>query len=86
MFTSNGYRMLVVSNRYPLLGEQIKAARVAKGFSREELAVAVGKSWPTIRSYEHGKATPPLDVLGALADVLDVTVSSLLENVLIEFR
>lgn len=62
------------------LGPRLQGAREAAGLSREQLAVMIDKSWATVRAYELGNATPPLNVLMRLAVALDVTVSELLDE------
>ncbi|CUR54204.1 hypothetical protein NOCA2140027 [metagenome] len=60
-----------------ILPHNLSCARVRCGLSREQTAVAVGRSWATVRGYELGTTTPPLDVLSALADLYGVSVGSL---------
>lgn len=62
------------------LGDRLLAARTASQLSREQVAVAIGKSWASVRAYELGAATPPLDVLSELASVLGVTVGDLVDE------
>ena len=62
------------------LGHRLQAARVSAGLTREQLATAIDKSWPTVRAYELGQATPPLSVLYRLADAFGVPVADLLDD------
>lgn len=57
---------------------RVRAARVAAGLSRAELAAALGASPRTVTSWEHGVRTPPVEVLVAIAGVLGVPAGSLL--------
>lgn len=61
-----------------MIGEQIKAARKAKGVSQEELAVRLGVVRQTVSKWENGMSVPDADVLIKIAELLDVTVSQLL--------
>jgi len=45
--------------------------------SRQQLAVAIGRSYHTVVSYEHGRATPPLPMLRAVAATLGTSVAYL---------
>lgn len=62
-------------------GSRLKAARLAAGKSREELSIDVGKSHPTIVSYETGRATPGADTLAKLADATQVDPGELFDVV-----
>lgn len=61
-----------------ILPRNLSAARTQARLSREQVATEIGKSWATVRAYELGAATPPLDVLSALADTFGVTVAALI--------
>lgn len=54
--------------------------RRSRGLTREALAVAVGRSFHTVRAYELGATVPSGQVLGRLADVLDVQVDDLFDR------
>lgn len=60
-------------------GRRLRKARLAAGLKREHLAVAIGRSAPTISMYEHGTGYPTVPVLAALADTLDVAVDDLFD-------
>lgn len=55
-----------------MIGERIKAARVAKGLSLRALAELVGVSHQAIFKYETGKDVPASEVLLALSEALGV--------------
>jgi transcriptional regulator with XRE-family HTH domain len=55
----------------------LRDARVAAGLSREQVALARGKSYLTIRSYELGQVVPPGNELVALAALYGVKVEDL---------
>lgn len=61
-----------------MLGENIKRARKAKGFSQEELAVRLNVVRQTVSKWENGLSVPDADVLPQMAELLDVPVSRLL--------
>lgn len=49
-------------------GSKLKAHRIAHGVTREQLAVAVDKSYGSIVAYELGRAVPGADTVARLAD------------------
>ncbi len=59
------------------IGQRIKAFRMGKGMSPEELAERIGVSRAAIYRYEGGHP-PKLDTLGKIADGLNVTLPNLL--------
>lgn len=60
------------------LGQNIQAARKAKGLSQEILAEQVGVSRQALGKWEKDTALPSLDNLRVLAAVLDVSMDELL--------
>jgi transcriptional regulator with XRE-family HTH domain len=56
---------------------KLLVARLAKGLSRPELALAAGVSDETIRRAEHGHKVPRPGTVAALAAALDVDTMSL---------
>jgi transcriptional regulator with XRE-family HTH domain len=48
---------------------RLRSAREYAHLSREQVAVAVCRSFPTIVSYERGTILPPADMLAALAEL-----------------
>jgi transcriptional regulator with XRE-family HTH domain len=60
-------------------GHRLRQARKASGVRYEHLAVAVGRSTDTLRSYEAGRVDPPASVVARLADALDVDPGELFE-------
>lgn len=52
----------------------------ASGLSREQLAVAIGRTFDSVASYEWGRMNPPVATLRAIARALDTTASALLEG------
>ena len=61
-----------------MLNENIKHFRKAKGISQEEMAVKLNVVRQTISKWENGLSVPDADVLIHMAELLDVSVSSLL--------
>jgi transcriptional regulator with XRE-family HTH domain len=59
---------------------RVREARAAAGLTREEAAVAIGRSFQTIRSYEEGRISPPAAMLGRLAAALGVGVEDFFES------
>ena len=60
-------------------GKRIEAARKAKGLTQAEVARRLGWSPSNYGRIEHGRITPSLRSLEAIARALDVAVSSLAE-------
>ena len=56
----------------------LKAARVNKGLTQEDVAKKVRKSKNTIVSYEKGKSTPDIETGKALASLYGVSVDDLI--------
>lgn len=61
------------------IGKKIKQYRKGK-MTQQELANLIGRTESSIRKYEKGLVTIPLDVLGKIASILDVTVFQLMGN------
>lgn len=60
------------------LGVNIRAARLAAGLTRAELAVACRHGESSVIAWENGLRYPSLATLAAIADALDVTPGDLL--------
>lgn len=56
------------------IGEQIRAARRAKGLTQDGLAMRADRTPESISNLERGKTKPNLDTLIALASVLDLSL------------
>lgn len=61
-----------------MLCENITRFRKAKGLSQEELAVRLNVVRQTVSKWERGLSVPDSELLIALADVLEIPVSTLL--------
>jgi ribosome-binding protein aMBF1 (putative translation factor) len=57
----------------------IKAARVAKDWSQEELAARIGKTPESISNIERARQLPAIDTLLDLARVLELSVPEMIE-------
>jgi transcriptional regulator with XRE-family HTH domain len=61
------------------LGRRLRDARVFRGLTQDELGVAIGldegNACIRVGRYESGQVTPPLAVLGRLAQALQVPVA-----------
>jgi transcriptional regulator with XRE-family HTH domain len=66
--------------RYEFQGSRLRAQRRDKGFSREALGLAAGRSYQAISQYERGRVTPPADIVGALASVLGCSPDAFYAN------
>jgi transcriptional regulator with XRE-family HTH domain len=59
------------------IGQSIRKARKAKGYSLEAVAHISGVSVTTIAQWERGERSPNLATLILVADVLDITLDEL---------
>lgn len=62
------------------LGKKIRALRLKKGLSQEQLGKAVGVSEPMICMIERGTKNPSLQIGAEIAAVLGITIDELLED------
>lgn len=60
------------------IGERIKAARKAVGFSQTELANRLGKTLRTIQKYESGEIEPSIAMINTIAKELNVSPADLI--------
>lgn len=67
-----------------MLNENIKAIRKSKGLSQQELAVKLNVVRQTIYKWEQGLSVPDSDMLISLSEVLEIPVSTLLGETVIE--
>ena len=51
-------------------GKALRREREMRNKRREDLAVALNRSYENIRAYETGRTDPPASVLASLADVI----------------
>jgi transcriptional regulator with XRE-family HTH domain len=63
-----------------LVGPNVKAARIRKSLSQEELAAKASLSVSYISMLERGQRVPPLDTLEVLARALSIEPLALLEK------
>lgn len=61
------------------IATRVKAARLAKDWSQEELATRIGKTPESISNIERAKQLPALDTLLDLAGVLDLSAIDMIE-------
>lgn len=54
------------------IGRRIKAARKAAKISQTDLANRINKTLRTVQKYESGEIVPSIDMIGQIAEVLDV--------------
>jgi transcriptional regulator with XRE-family HTH domain len=59
------------------LGTNIVYLRTQKGLNQKDFAAKIGVSQVSLSNYEHGKQTPPLEMLVKIADALDVSLDDL---------
>ena len=64
-----------------MIGDRIKAARLAKGMSGDDLARAIGASRQTVSNWERGVYTPSRDNIFALSKALDIAPETMMKEV-----
>jgi len=64
----------------PSLAHRLTVTRQSANLSREQAAIAAGRSWSTLAAYERGLIIPPLPVLSVLADLYGVRLVDLLDE------
>jgi transcriptional regulator with XRE-family HTH domain len=72
-----------VNNLFPhnmTFSERLKKARLAKGYSKSDLAKEINVHYSQIGRYEEKGAQPSADVLGKLANALEVTSDFLMNG------
>ena len=69
-----------------MLNENIKAIRKSKGLSQEEFAIKLNVVRQTISKWENGLSVPDADILISISDVLEVPVSTLLGETVVEAK
>jgi transcriptional regulator with XRE-family HTH domain len=62
------------------LAENLKAIRTRKGLSQQDVADAVGVSFPRISEIENGKGNPRIQTLERIASSLGVKVNDLISD------
>lgn len=60
-------------------GNRLRSLREARGWTREQLAVATGRGYESISSYELGRAVPSVEALARMVSALDVDMGELFE-------
>lgn len=60
------------------IGKNIKAARIRKKLTQDELAEKLYVTRQTVSNYETGKSRPDIEILVSLADILGVEINELL--------
>lgn len=63
-----------------MLADNIKTIRKNKGYSQEELAEKIHVTRQTVSKWENGQSVPAADLLKALAEIFDVSVSELMDG------
>ena len=67
-----------------MLSKNIKAIRKSKGLSQQELAIKLNVVRQTVSKWEQGRSVPDSDMLISLSEVLEIPVSTLLGETVIE--
>lgn len=69
-----------------MLSENIRVLRKSKGLSQEELAIRLNVVRQTISKWEQGLSVPDSDMLISISEVLEISVSTLLGETVIESK
>lgn len=67
-----------------MLGENIKTLRKQKGYSQETLAEQLNVVRQTVSKWENGLSVPDAEMLGRIAELLEVSVSDILGKKILE--
>ncbi len=67
-----------------MLNENMKAIRKSKGLSQQELAVKLSVVRQTVSKWEQGLSVPDSDMLISISEALEIPVSTLLGEAVIE--
>ena len=59
------------------IGQHIRKQREAKGYSRQQVAIKSNVSTETLRAWESDKASPSINLLIRIADVLNIGLDDL---------
>jgi transcriptional regulator with XRE-family HTH domain len=68
------------------LGENIKAARIKKGYSQKDLAEVSGVPQKNVSTYENDKVMPGADAFHKIAIALETSMDSLLGSPSVELN
>ena len=69
-----------------MLNENIKTIRKSKGLSQGELAIKLNVVRQTISKWEQGLSVPDSDMLLSISEVLEIPVSTLLGETIVESK
>ena len=69
-----------------MLNENMKVIRKSKGLSQQELAVKLNVVRQTVSKWEQGLSVPDSDMLISISEVLEVPVSTLLGETVVETK
>jgi transcriptional regulator with XRE-family HTH domain len=61
-------------------GDRVRALRLDRRLSQEDLAERAGLHWTYVSGIERGRRNPGLNTLGVLAKALDLSISELLRG------
>src|SRR4029077_13744144 len=75
-----GKRGIMTGQPHKKMGKRIREARVASGFSQEDLGDALSVTRSSVSLWEKGRSVPEADNLKNLAELLKVSPEYLLEG------
>lgn len=67
-----------------ILNENIKAVRISKGLSQEELAIKLNVVRQTISKWKRGLSVPDSEMLISISDIHETPISTLLGETIAE--
>lgn len=73
--------MMTMSLDYSVMGARLKKARIAKGYTQEQLAEKIDVSVAFLSRVERGKTKLNLNRLNQLCDLLDISEGDILTGV-----
>jgi transcriptional regulator with XRE-family HTH domain len=62
------------------IGDNIRKYREEKGYTRQEFAELIDRTYNTLRCYEYGTARPSPSALMKMAIVLDISILDILKG------
>ena len=62
------------------LGQQLRTLRIKNGYTQQQISDLLSLDRSTYAYYETNRTTPPLSTLKKIADIFNVSVSTLLDN------
>jgi DNA-binding XRE family transcriptional regulator len=78
---SLGHKCKYADDKEITIGQHIRKNREARGYSRKQVAIKSNVSVEALRAWESNKASPSIDLLIRVADVLNIGLDDLVGRV-----